>query len=433
MSPMLQNFLTLDLPALLTAMFAGVSCALLGTFLLLRRQSLMGDAISHSVLPGIVAAFLLTGSRDPLVMFGGAALAGVVSAGLVELVRRAARLEAGAAMGVVFPVLFALGVLLLERGGARSVDLDADCVLYGELSRIIWSPPSGVALGSSASLAALPRELYSAGIVSLVASVFVALLFKELRLVSFDAALATSLGFRASVLNLLMLILTAAAVVVSFEAVGSILVVALLICPAASARLFTDRLSRQLWLSLGFAVLTVLAGYAAAVWFPLTWGSSSALSASGMIAAMSGVGLGIAIIVSPKGGVVLTRWRRFELAVRVAREDMLARLYREEETPGRTLVIPTPSRIVAAAARRDLRRLGMVEGSPPRLTAGGRTEAQTIVRSHRLWETYLVHEVGLRPDHVHDPALVLEHLRKSGQPIAPSTSTPVDPHDRPIP
>jgi len=433
-TPSTHTFLTLDLPALLTATFAAIACALLGSFLLLRRQSLLGDAISHSVLPGIVAAFLLSGSRDPLVMFIGAAVAGVVAAGLVEVVRRAARLEPGAAMGVVFPVLFALGVLLLEQGGARSVDLDADCVLYGELSRIIWSPPAGVALGSPASLSSLPRELSSAAVVAALSILFVVVLFKELRLASFDPALATSLGFSAGTLHVLLLVLTAAAVVVSFEAVGSILVIAMLICPAASARLFTDRLSRQLWLAALFAIACVVGGYIGAVWLPMAWGSRAALSASGMIAAASGVLLALAIIVSPKGGVIMSRSRRFSLAVRVASEDLLARLYREQETPGRTLDIPTPSALVAAAARRSLRRAGLIDAGPRlALTTAGRVQAAKIVRSHRLWETYLVREAGLRPDHVHAQALVLEHLRRDGRPLAPDATTATDPHDRPIP
>jgi len=430
----LHNFLTLDFPAILTASAAAISCALLGTFLLLRRQSLMGDAISHSVLPGIVGAFLLTGTRDPLVMFAGAACAGVLSAALVELVRRAARLDPGAAMGVVFPVLFALGVLMLERGGARRVDLDADCVLYGELSRIIWSPARGVDLFSRAALQSLPRELFSAATVALLVAVIVTVLYKELRLASFDPALATSLGFNATAINLVMMVLTAAAVVVSFEAVGSILVIAMLICPPATARLLTDRLSVQLWLATGIAILTVVGGYSAALFLPGLWGSSQALSASGMIASLSGLLLVVAIIGSPKGGILITRVRQLSLAVQVAQEDTLAALYREEETPGRRIVVPRPHPVVAFLAMRGLRNHRLVTPSgTPALTQDGRTRAIAVLRSHRLWETFLVQEAGLRPDHVHEPAMVLEHLTQRGHRLAPPSAAPTDPHDRPIP
>ena len=434
MSPGLHTFLTLDLPAILTAGFAAISCALLGNFLLLRRQSLMGDAISHSVLPGIVGAFLLTGTRDPLVMFAGAAIAGVISAALVELVRRAARLDPGAAMGVVFPVLFALGVLMLERGGARRVDLDADCVLYGELSRIIWSPQRGVDLFSSAALHALPRELFSAAAVATIVAAFVALLFKELRLASFDTALASSLGFHATGINLIMMVLTAAAVVVSFEAVGSILVIAMLICPPATARLLTDRLSRQIWLSVLVATLTVVGGYIASIFVPALWGSSQALSASGMIATVSGLLLFAAILGSPKGGVIVSRTRQLSLAIQVAQEDILAGLYRQEETPGRQITFPRPNAFVSYLALRGLRRSGQLNrGRSPTLTSSGRVHAATVLRSHRLWESFLVREAGLRPDHVHEPAMVLEHLTHDGQRLAPPSPTPTDPHDRPIP
>jgi manganese/zinc/iron transport system permease protein len=434
LNPGLHTFLTLDLPAILTAGFAAISCALLGNFLLLRRQSLMGDAISHSVLPGIVVAFLLTGTRDPLIMFAGAAIAGVISAALVEIVRRAARLDPGAAMGVVFPVLFALGVLMLERGGARRVDLDADCVLYGELSRIIWSPSRGLDLFSLDALGSLPRELFSAAAVASVVTASVALFFKELRLASFDPALATSLGFHATGINLIMMVLTAAAVVVSFEAVGSILVIAMLICPPATARLLTDRLSVQVWLSVLVAILTVVGGYIASIFVPALWGSTQAISGSGMIASMSGVLLLAAIVGSPKGGVIVSRMRQFSLAVQVAREDILANLYREEETPGRSIAIPRPSPIVGFIARRGLCRDGQTQDSTAStLTPSGRAQAAIVLRSHRLWESFLVREAGMRPDHVHDPAMVLEHLTHDGQRLAPPSPVSNDPHDRPIP
>ncbi len=129
----LADFIMIDLPPLTTAVLAAVTCGLLGNFLVLRRMSLMGDAISHAVLPGLVAAFLISGSRQSGPMFIGAAAAGIVTALLVELTRKLGRVESGAAMGVVFTILFAAGVLLLEQAGARGVDLDAGCVFNGQL------------------------------------------------------------------------------------------------------------------------------------------------------------------------------------------------------------------------------------------------------------------------------------------------------------
>ena len=165
----LQDFLQIDLPALLAALFAIVSCGLLGTYLVLRRQSLMGDAVSHSVLPGIVLGFLIAGSRETLPIFLGALAAAVVAAVLIELVRRFGKVEPGTAMGVVFSIMFAAGIVLMEQADAHSVDLDAECVLYGQIEDILWlAPTSWGSLLDPAVWADLPREVRTLGIVLVI-------------------------------------------------------------------------------------------------------------------------------------------------------------------------------------------------------------------------------------------------------------------------
>ncbi|MEM9802820.1 MAG: metal ABC transporter permease [Planctomycetota bacterium] len=245
----------LDLFPLLAGTLAAVCCGVLGNFLVLRRLSLMGDAISHSVLPGLVIAFLVTSTRSPLVMFLGAAIAGVATVVLVEVVKRLGRVEPGAAMGVVFSVLFALGVLLIQRAAAERVDLDADCVLHGQLETLVWygAPDTlGEALRWS-NLQHVPRQVAVLFGMVVAAVLFVVLFFKELRIAAFDPALATTLGFNSTALHYLLMIFVAAATVASFEAVGSILVIAMLVCPAATARLLTDRLSTQIAWSVAIA------------------------------------------------------------------------------------------------------------------------------------------------------------------------------------
>ncbi|MCB0320226.1 MAG: metal ABC transporter permease, partial [Bdellovibrionales bacterium] len=138
------QFLSIDFPPLIATTAAAIACASLGNYLILRKLSLMGDAISHSVLPGIVLAFLLSSSRDILPIFLGAALAGTLSAITIEAVRRYGRVESGTSMGVVFSIFFALGVLLMELAAARNVDLDADCLLHGQLEGIFWYPPETI-------------------------------------------------------------------------------------------------------------------------------------------------------------------------------------------------------------------------------------------------------------------------------------------------
>jgi manganese/zinc/iron transport system permease protein len=309
------HFLQVDLPAMLAAVFAACACALLGNFLVLRRQSLMSDAISHAVLPGIVLAFIVVGTRATFPMFAGAALAAFVAVVMIALVKRYARLESGAAMGVVFSIMFAGGVVLIEQSGARNVDLDADCVLYGQLEHILWLAPTSLAsLGDWSVWRQMPRQVTTlAGALALVA-VAVAAFWKELKITSFDPQLATALGFPAARIDLGVMILVGLVSVAAFEAVGSILVIAMFICPAAAARALTERLATQVWLSLAFALAAAIGGYLLAAFGPGWLGSSASLSASGMIATLSGVILGAAALLKSVRSTPAARRRRVQAA-----------------------------------------------------------------------------------------------------------------------
>ncbi|MAY73349.1 MAG: iron ABC transporter [Phycisphaerae bacterium] len=423
-----------DLFPLLAGVLAALTCGLLGNFLVLRRQSLMGDAISHSVLPGLVIAFLIASTRSPLVMFIGAAVAGMATVILVELVKTLGRVEPGAAMGVVFSVLFALGVLLIEQAAARHVDLDAECVLHGQLESLVWydAPDSIDALLSFKAFANVPRQIWTLVGMLTASAAFVLLLFKELRLAAFDPAMATTQGFNATVLHYLIMLFVAGATVASFDAVGSILVIAMLVCPAATARLLTDRLGPQIVWSLLIATGTAVGGYAVASIVP-AWFGRDAVNAAGSMAVTAGVLLSAAVVFAPRHGLISRVVRRRLLASKVARDDLLATLYRAVEAGGpiaigqarRLLAGRSPSRVIARAGR-----LGLVhiDGDVVSLTAAGRAEASEVVRRHRLWEHYLVGEAGLAPDHVHATAEQLEHL-DAAPPIGPAS----DPHGRPIP
>ncbi len=444
MTPNTHQFLSIDLPPILTAVFASLACGVLGNFLVLRRLSLMGDAISHSVLPGLVIAFLLTGSRSPSAMFIGAAIAGVLTVAVVELIRRFGRLETGAAMGVTFSIFFALGVLLLEQAAARQVDLDPDCVLHGMLETIFWFPPAQWdSFFSSATLAQTPRQVIVTGSMALAAILFVTIFFKELRLATFDPALATALGMNASVIHYALMILVAASTVAAFEAVGSILVIAMLICPAATARLLTDRLRTQVILSAVISIATATLGYSLGAFAPIWTGHHSSLSATGMMTAVAGGLFTLAVIFSPTHGVLAKQARRIRLAISIAREDALGLLYRFEELGPRR---PTHAELAETLGRSIPIRLGLRtalrkgeiirDGPSIKLTDLGRRAAASVIRSHRLWETYLVKHAGLRPDHVHETAMRLEHIatdsvRDELAENEPETRT--DPQGKPIP
>ena len=290
------QFLTIDFPAMATATLACVVCALLGNFLVLRRESLLGDAISHAVLPGIVLGFLVAGTRATLPILAGAAAAALVCAVLIQIIRRLGRIEQGASMGVVFTIMFASGVLLIEQASVGSIDIDPDCVLYGQLEDVLWLAATG--WGSfldPAALADLPRELLTLAGVLAVSTALIALLWKEIRVVSFDPAFALASGMPTGVVQYGLAGLVALAAVASFEAVGSILVIAALICPAATARLLTDRYGRQLGLSVLFGAASAILGYVAAAWLPGWLGAPWALNVAGMIAVVAGSFLALAI------------------------------------------------------------------------------------------------------------------------------------------
>ncbi|MEM9560547.1 MAG: metal ABC transporter permease [Planctomycetota bacterium] len=432
---MIRFSLELDLFALLAGVLASLSCALLGNFLVLRRLSLMGDVISHSVLPGLVIAFLIAGTRSPTAMFIGAATAGVATVVLVELVKRLGRVEPGAAMGVVFSVLFALGVLLIERADVRHVDLDADCVLHGQLETLYWpgAPDSISGLLSSGWIEAMPRQVWTLALMAALAAVFVSALYKELRIVAFDADLATTLGFSSTWLHYALMIVVAAATVAAFEAVGSILVIAMLICPAATARLLTDRLGSQIAWSLIVALCASVGGYLGASSIPAIWGGET-VNAAGAMGVASGVLLCVAIVAGPRHGLVANALRKRSLSHAIAREDVLGALYRHHEAgQDRVDVAMLERELRGRAVRGGVRgcaRRGQIQlaGETAGLTEAGRVAAADLIRRHRLWETYLVGEAGLAPDHVHDTAEVLEHVD-----VMPRRGAARDPHGRRIP
>jgi manganese/zinc/iron transport system permease protein len=296
------DILRLDLPAMTAAVLACAICGLLGSFLVLRKESLLGDALSHAVLPGIVAGFALTGARSGLPMLAGALVAALAASLLITLIRRVARIESGAATGAVFTSFFALGLVLMEASGARSVDLDLDCVLFGQLETIVWLAAEGWgSLLDPAALAALPRQLHLLAGVGLLVAVIIAALWRPLHLICFDPDFAAATGLPARRLELLLNLLIAAAAVAAFEAVGSILVVAMLVCPAAALRLLTDNYRVQVLGGAGLGAAFGALGYLLAGPLPAALGSQVALNAAGVIGVLGGLAVAAAALLRPRG------------------------------------------------------------------------------------------------------------------------------------
>lgn len=295
-----SEFVPLSLPPLLIGICVAVACALPGNFLVLRRQALIGDAISHVVLPGIVVAFLISGVVATLPMLLGAAGAAVVAVAAIELIRRLGKIEPGAAMGVVFTTMFAGGVLLLEKSDTSSVHLDVEHALFGNLESLIWLDATGwSSVFDIDALAGLPVELPRMAITLIGVALFIAIFWRPLKISTFDEGFARTMGMRTGPLGLALVIVSAIAAVAAFDAVGSIIVIAMFICPPAAARLMTNRLETQVAWSVAFAILAAISGYMIAGYGPLWIGFHGSVSAAGMIATMSGVILGIAAVKGP--------------------------------------------------------------------------------------------------------------------------------------
>jgi manganese/zinc/iron transport system permease protein len=336
---------------LLTGACAAVACSVLGTFLLLRGMSLVGDAVSHAVLPGIVVAFMLTHSVSALPVVLGAAAVGLLTVFLIETLVRTRRVKADASIAIVFPALFALGVLLIARFLDQK-DLDLDCVLYGELT--FAGMDTVRILGMEVS-----QPLLVLGGAALANLVFVAVLYKELKLATFDAALAASLGISPVLVHYLLMGAVSVTTVASFEAIGAILVVAFLIVPAAAAHLLTDRLWLMLVLSAAIGIASAAAGYYAAM--------ALNVSISGMMAASMGGLFVMTFLFAPREGVIGRLVARRRARERFALALVLARLAREPADESQLAADLAWPRERLLEVLLSLKRNGLVELAGPAL------------------------------------------------------------------
>lgn len=273
---------------LVTASLVGISCGLIGVFLILRKMAMMADAISHSVLLGIVVAYLLTQSLSGIHMLIGAAVAGVFTTYLVQWFHSRG-VQQDASIGVVFTTLFALGVVLIATK-VGNAHLDVKHALMGEIAFIPWNMIQIPVIG------AIPVATFILLIVLVIVISAIWLFYKEWKLASFDPGLAVSIGIPVLALHYLFMTLVSITTVAAFDAVGAIMVVAMLITPAASAYLWTDKLLVMLGLSASFGVLSAVTGYYFAVWIDT--------SISGSMALATGVVFLISYLLSPRHGLL---------------------------------------------------------------------------------------------------------------------------------
>ncbi len=384
--------------ALVGSMLLGICCGLMGAFLVVRKLALMGDALSHAVLPGVALGFLWNMTRDPLAIFIGATLAGLLGAGTVQLIRNTTRHKEDAALGFVLASFFGVGICLFTMiqnipGGNKS-----------GLDKFMFGQAAALSQGDVLLLAA----------VTLLAVGVVLVFYKEYTLTSFDAGFARSLGLPVQVFHYSLMLLLAFAIVSSLQAVGVVLVSAMLVIPAAAAFLLTDRFGLMLLISALFGLGSgALGSFFSFVGRNLPTGPFMVLAAAGMFAA--------ALFFAPRHGIVSRWWRQRSRSARIRRENTLKAIYHVLENDSFLREIVSVSEL--ADRRREtleecqrqlaaVRRAGFVTafGDAVSFTPQGWQRACEIVRNHRLWELYLTNAAHIAADHVHEDAEIIEHV-----------------------
>jgi manganese/zinc/iron transport system permease protein len=409
------------------SLLLGVTCGVLGCFIVLRRQSLLGDAIGHAVLPGVCVGFLFAGTRTTPLLLIGAMVSGLLAAALISVLQRTTVLKTAECMGVVFTGFYGVGIVLLKmlQNSGRSGQAGLDKFLFGQIVGISASDVAYMAVVAAVSLAA------------------VVALWRTLAVSTFDEGFAHSIGLPVRAIHYMLVGLLTVAIVISIQAVGVVLVSAMLITPAATAYLLTDRLHRMAVLAGAFGAAAGLAGAMLSLLGPdLPTGAFMVLSASGLFAA--------AFLLSPRHGVAPRLVRVWQRQRRTQAENLLRTLYVMAERRGDWGRDRRFGATDVAAVRHEspahVRRLaklaaarGWVDAASPDpivLTDAGVAEATRVVRNHRLWELFLTQEAKLAADHVHADAERIEHvlppdvLRRLEQMLERPTT---DPHGRPIP
>jgi ABC-type Mn2+/Zn2+ transport system permease subunit/Mn-dependent DtxR family transcriptional regulator len=384
--------------ALAGSMLLGLCCGLMGAFLVVRKLALMGDALSHAVLPGVALGFLWGMTKNPVAIFAGAVGVGLLGAVVVQWIRGTTKHREDAALGFVLSSFFGVGIVLFTMiqnlpGGAKS-GLD------------------GFMFGQAASLG--PEDVWLLAGVTVLALGAVGLFYKEYVLTSFDEGFARSLGWPVKLYHYSLMLLLAFAIVSALQAVGVVLVSAMLVIPAAAAFLLTDRMGAMLAWSAGFGLLAGAAG----VFFSFT--GRSLPTGPFMVLAAAALFV-LALLFAPRHGIAGRLWRRHSRAARIRRENTLKAIYQVMEDGGFREEVVAVDRVAArrretaAGAGREigeLQRAGLATAADGRVafTPEGWQRACEIVRNHRLWELYLTNAAHLAPDHVHDDAEVIEHV-----------------------
>lgn len=398
----LRTFFSFSDPNIVSVVVGAVlltaSSAVVGTFTFLKKKALIGDAIAHSVLPGICAAFLWSGTKEPFVMISGAFLSGWLAVVLMDSIITETKIKEDTAIALVLSVFFGFGILLLtyiqHSGNAAQTGLES--FLFGKAAALVG------------------RDLLIFAVVAVILLLTVGLFFKELRLIAFDEPYAAAIGLPVKKLNLLLTSLTVLAVVTGIQAVGVVLMSAMLITPAAAARYWTDRVHKMVWIAALFGAFSGLSGAFVSYAAP-------AMPTGPWIVVVVSVLAILSFFFAPGRGILFRHFQQRALQKSILSENVLKTLYHLgeggndffnsrslKEFEGRRSF---PEGSLLKALRR-LRYAGLVNSAGQRwqLTEAGLAKARSIVKRHRLWELYLMKHMQIDADHVHDDAETIEHI-----------------------
>lgn len=418
----------------LCTVLVGITCGLLGCFVVLRRMALIGDALSHAVLPGVVIAFIVTKNSGSLSLLFGALIAGLVTAVLINLVTRFSRTKEDSAIGIVFTAFFALGIILISAM-PRGVHFDLKCFLFGDPLAVVspaWKTLFDEGFWQGVGNFAA-TDFGMMAIICPIVVVVVVLLYHPLKLISFDPLVAAAMGLPVVLFHYLLMGMLSATVVAGLKTTGVILVVAMVITPASAAYQLTNRFSIMLLLAAVFGGVSAAAGMSLAF-------ITNAPTGPAMVIVAATIFL-LAMFFSPSHGFVFDRLRRIKLGRHIQREDVLKAVYRLGERDAKATIKAVAEDAMLAPQRvsslvEKLVRTGVVarQGDALELTDVGRRRAVELIRSHRLWESYLADRLKLDDAAMHAAAEQLEHAHDLADDVDATLGHPqTDPQGKPIP
>ncbi len=389
------------------AILLAISSAMVGCFTFLRKRALVGDAVAHSVLPGICVAFILHGTKNPFVLLIGAFVAGWLSLVIIDFITARSRIKEDTAIGLVLSVFFAIGILLLTGIQNAKTTYDPDNEFIANKSGL-----TNFLFGNAASISEMDVMVF--GGVALLLIVLILLFYKEFKVLSFDEVYTKSIGFPVKTLQLVLTTLTVFAVVIGIQSVGVVLMSAMLITPAAAARFWTDRLGMMLLIATLVGVFSSLTGsYISYV--------SSSPTGPWIVVVLS-VTAAISFFISPGKGIISRMIAQNRFKNKVIEENILKALFQLGEVENNFYAERS---IKELKEKRDmnpehlntgLRRLRAhrfikkVGAGNIKLTLAGYHKGQRVTKLHRLWELYLTRYLNIAPDHVHEDAESIEHI-----------------------